>query len=285
MVVSRRQHTIPQFYLRRFLEPGFVYRRGADAPRAIRTPKDVAVHEDYYGKGHSAWVSLDDINSMAEDIGAPAMTLLIDDFTTFTADDWHALSLFMANLAVRTPAFINEVKDTLLAAFSQITELLEPQIAALPPGTNFDSSALDKLNEAGNRLQSPGGHIEAAPFHALADIAHCIRQMEFFLLDAPPECQFVTSDRPLVLRRFPTGSRVGVGWANPDVIGSIALCPNRSLLMLYRDERCINLADLSPEQVANWNVETIGCADKEVYSAVENQEAHDWMKGIGRWCP
>ena len=86
-----------------------------------------------------------------------------------------------------------------------------PQIDALPPETNFDSTQLDEINEFGDILRSPGGYRKAIPVVAFGEIARCIRQMEFVLLDAPEGSQFITSDRPLTLRRFPSGSRVGAG--------------------------------------------------------------------------
>lgn len=107
--------------------------------------------------------------------------------------------------------------------------------------------------------------------------------MQFFLLDAPTESQFVTSDRPLALRSFPTGSRVGAGWGNRDAVGSIALCPRRFLLMLYGDKVGIFHKQCTPEQVADLNVETIQQAAREVYSQTDYPEAADWMNGKGRW--
>ena len=207
------------------------------------------------------------------------MTKLISDPTTITAADWVDLGRLFANFALRTPAYIDELRDAELEAFRQINEILDPQIRALPPGTIVDTSQLDEINRSADRLRSARPQIEAEPFIALQSVAKCIQRMQFVLTEAPEGPGFITSDRPLALRRFPSGSRVGAGWGNADAMGQIALSPRHYLLMLYGIPRTISVANATPEQVEEWNEETLCCADREIYSAVEHQGAYDWMNG------
>lgn len=176
-MTNRNQHTNPQFYLRPFLSPGFVYRRGAVSPIRTQSPRRVGVQEDYYYGGDDPTErSWDNINSRIESAGAPAFRKLIAAETTITSDDWLKLSWLLANLALRTPVYINELRHANLEMIAQMNQLLDLQIAALPPGTEFDSSTLDQINEFRDRLMSPRGHLEAIPFIALSDVAECIRK-------------------------------------------------------------------------------------------------------------
>jgi hypothetical protein len=226
---------------------------------------------------------MDEINSEVEDSGAPALKKLVDAPATLTSADWVDLAWLFANLALRTPAHINELRGAELEAIRQINEILDAQIRALPPGTVVDTSNLDELNRSASRLRSAHGQLEAEPFIALPEVAKCIQRMAFVLTEAPEGSNFITSDQPLALRRFPSGSRVGAGWGNDDAVGQIALSPRHFMLMYYGIPGAISLGNATPEQVEEWNEETLICADREVYSTVEHQGAHDWLKRTGGW--
>ena len=151
------------------------------------------------------------------------------------------------------------------------------------PTPSFGGFGLNEINRSANRLGSARGQIEAEPFIVLPSVAKCIQRMQFVLTEAPEGSGFITSDRPLALRRFPSGSRVGAGWGNADAMGQIALSPRHYMLMFFGIPRTISVGNATSEQVEEWNEETLICADQEVYGTVEHQGAHDWMKGTGRW--
>jgi hypothetical protein len=83
-MTNRRQHTVPQFYLKPFLSPGFVYRLGDTEPRRTNHPGNTAVRKDYYGREEPG---LDTINRKMEDDGAPALRKLIQNTGSITVDD------------------------------------------------------------------------------------------------------------------------------------------------------------------------------------------------------
>lgn len=301
-MANRRQHTIPQFYLRQFLSPGWVYRLGADSPRATKNPSGVAVQRDYYGRDKASRETLDKLNSMVESNGAPVFRKLIDNPGTITEGDWVVLSYLFANFAVRTPAVIEEIRATELELVAQanamarkMTErLIEASLAGSDlsefrsePSGDFPTMTLDQMKEHADRLRAEGGHRIAALdiFYALVDIAECIQQMSFWVVESPRNRFFVTSDRSLTLQSRVTGSRVGAGWENSDALGLIALSPSHFLLMCYAKPLGIRSTLATPEQVAGLNLETIKFADQEIYSPFKYYEADDWMKGLGRWSP
>lgn len=301
--MSNRQHTIPQFYLRPFLSPGWVYRRGKFAPRATKNPAGVAVKRHYYGKGESGRKTLDYLNSVAETYGAPVLKKLFEHPYAITWRDYVKLSYLFANFFVRTPSIIEETRAMELEMTMQanvmarkMTERLAQSLMngsevsdflQAEPDNESASMTLDQMNEHANRLQQKGGHRVAAldTFYSLVDIAECIQQMCFRLVEAPAHLFFLTSDKLLTLQRRATGSRVGAGWKNNDALGLIPLCPSHFLLMFYAEPTGIGIQQATPDQVVGLNLETIRFADQEVYSPFQYQEADDWMKAAGCWHP
>jgi len=298
-MVDRRQHTIPQFYLKKFLSPGWVYRHGEDKPRSPNSTTNVAVHQDYYGRNKADKKPLDELNKYIESKGAPSYTMLITDIKSITDYDWYVLSFVFANIFVRTPAHIEEWRDAVLKGTDEINtkaeKMVDRLISASLEGndlsdfrseTNNESSAtLKQLNEYAAKLKAIGGHRMAAYdlFSTLTDIAECIRKMTFIVWEAPNNHLFLTSDRPLVLQSRKTGSIDQAGWAKPDALGTIAVSPSRFLTMCYYKLSGIYQLKATPVQVAGLNLETIRFAINEIYSSFECSEAHHWMKGFGRW--
>ena len=288
-----RQHTIPRFYLDRFLSPGFVYRRGADAPRATKNGHDVAVQRDYYGKVVPGGGSPDDYNSITEDVGAPVFKQLIENPGSIASSEWEILSYLLANLAVRTPAAVGDLTSALLDLSEQVNDhaakMQEKIRDALESGSDLSefpttnphddspSQTLEETNTFIERLKMPGGYRSMILMDAVPEIAEGIQRMLFLIKEAPAGHHFVTSDRPLLLRSRTNSSTFGAGWLNPDAMGSIALCPEKFLLMFYHDEPGILEQPASPDEVAGLNSDTLMYAASEVYSFTETLENADWM--------
>jgi hypothetical protein len=300
-VANRQQHTIPQFYLRRFLNPGWVYRRGETSPRCIRTPSSVAVHRDYYGKSKTSKTTLDELNTAIENRSAPSLDRLINSPKTFTPTDRVSLSFLLANMFVRNPVRIKEWSNAIVAAVNKIDETARQThgrqheaLVLIGDPSKFNPKSYDEapiviheeLKKHAQLLVAKGGHRIAAGdnFGTLEEIAKCIEKMAFLIFEAPKGLFFVTSDRPLTLQRRKTGSQSGAGWANDDALASIALSPTRFLLMFYTNRFDMVQTAAIPEQVAGLNVEVIRFADKEIYSPSKYCEANDWMQSIGWWC-
>jgi len=292
-MADRRQHTIPQFYLKKFVSPGWVYPRGAEKPRFHNSPKGVAVHQDYYGRNTVERKTLDDVNKDIENCGAPSFTRLIKDVRTIIDDDWDILPFVFANIFVRTPAHIEEWRDAVLKGTDEINtkaeKMIDRLISASLEGSDLSefrsetndepSTTLKQWNAHAARVKALGGHRIAAYdlFSTLPDIAECIRKMTFKIWEAPNNHFFLTSDRPLVLRSLSTRSRVRAGWENRDALGTIALSPTRFLSMFYYEPSGIYVVKATPEQVAGLNSETIRFVKNEIYSSFECPEAYDWM--------
>jgi hypothetical protein len=259
----------------------------------------VAVQKYYYGQGEQE--TLDALNTMVESEGACVLRKLVDDPRAITRVDWEIGSYMLANFAVRTPAYIEQMQAFELQAITEVNDLAAKLRQAFDDrsrrggkpcdfphweGDQTSSSCtLEQLNEYAARLRAEGGHRVSASstFSVIPDIARCIQEMRFFLLQAPHGLFFVTCDSLLTLQKRRTGSRVGAGWKNRDALGRIALCPSHFLLMFYERPPGIQHRLATADEVLGLNLETISFADREVYSPFEHPEADDWMKGLGRW--
>jgi hypothetical protein len=297
---TRRQHTIPNFYLKKFLNSGIVYRRGDRSPRFVKTPKNVAVCIDYYGGPFDDFGVLDKMNSAIENWAAPVLRRLIDDVTSITHSDWVILSYYFANIHVRTPAF----QDSMIYTFKEMTKQLnkmaedmkkacEKAIAEGKDLSSFKSPSFDdsprySKDEWDNWMQKVDqreGRLDTmSVFYSLIkDVAECIQRMAFHICKAPGGLFFTTTDRPLVLFSLMSGSSLGAGWGNKDVLAALPLDPKHFLVMGYRGEPAIYHTVLSAKDVRSWNIELMKYAVYEVYSKHEYDIALDWMLRKGIW--
>ncbi len=286
-----RQHTIPQFYLMPFLSPGWVYKKGELVPKRKGSPKNVAVHPDYYGEDELGENTLDDLNSWIESYGAPIFRQLIEDPSSITESGWIILSYLFANFAVRMPVAIEGLRAMQLEWTQEVNKIARRtgksqfKFISRELGEESPPTTLDQINDYATRLCAEGGHLVAASdtFGRLRDTAECIVRMSFLALEAPPGLFFVSSDRPLAIESSQSGVPVGAGWGNPDAAGMIALHPSRFLLMYYQDKPSYMQILATADQVELLNLKTINFAYRELYSCFKYAEADDWMKGLGRW--
>lgn len=297
---TRRQHIIPQFYLRQFLQPGYQYRKGDQKPIEVEEPTEVAVSKDYFGKRRGVR-GLDSLNDFIETKAAPIYLKLLDEnrVSSINMYDWTVLSVLFANLFVRT--HIEETKDIFILASNKAMELANRMLESInkakekgedinkylskSPDDNMPSMTLDQMEEYTNRLIQPKGHIYAAKdlYYSLPSIAKCIKNMSFMRLIAPDGSFFISSDRPLYIFSISTGSNYRAGWANKkDVIGSIALSPSCFLRMWYSDEWGIYGKELPSSEVKKINLGTMMFAKREIYSPFKYPEAQDWMTSSGK---
>lgn len=253
---GRRQHTIPYFYLKEFLNSGIVYRRGSKSPRFVKKPKNVAVHIDYYGRPSTDLDLLDKMNSAIENWAAPVLKRLVYDATSITRSDWITLSYYFANVHVRTPAFHDGMIREFKALTQQLNKMAEDMkkayekaeaegkdlsIFSSPPFDDSPRYSLDGWNKWMDKLEQEGGRLTSILtfYRLIKDIAECIQKMTFHILEAPGGLFFITTDRPLVLFSLILGSPRGAGWGNQDALAALPLDPKHFLVMCYRNEPAV----------------------------------------------
>lgn len=297
---TRRQHTIPYFYLKEFLNSGIVYRRGDKSPRFVKKPKNVAVRIDYYGGPSDDFDVLDKMNSAIENWAAPVLKRLVYDVTSISRSDWVILSYYFANIHVRTPAF----QDGMIREFKELTQQLNKMAEDMKKAyekakaegkdlsvfysPSFDDSpkySLDEWDKWMEKLEQEEGRLDSILtfYSMIKDIAEYIQKMTFHILEAPGGLFFITTDRPLVLFSLMSGSPLGAGWGNKDALAVLPLDPKHLLVMCYRSESAVYHKVLSTQDVHFWNIEMMKYAVYEVYSGHPYNVAHDWMLRRGIW--
>ncbi len=295
---NKRQHILPQFYLKTFLTPGLVYRRGKHVPHIVPNPKKVAAKSYYFGKNIRQRKTIDKINSNIENRVAPIFRNLISNPRGIKSTDWIALSFLFANLFVRSSATIEEMRTTHLSFVDQVNtmsnRMMESLQKSLSEGkdisTFIDNSSLydgprftlEQMNNEANIMRMKKSQLFVAEglYSVIPSISECIRKMTFVILEAPRQSFFLTSDRPLSLQSRLTASRVGAGWENNDALGLISLCPSHALFMLYHNTPSIRSKMATIEEVSLFNRDIIRFAYEEVYSPFEYSDAFDWARGI-----
>lgn len=297
---NRRQHTIPRFYLKEFLNSGIVYRRGDKSPRFVKKPKNVAVRIDYYGKPSDELGVLDKMNSAIENWAAPVLKRLVYDVTSINRHDWVILSYYFANIHVRTPAFQDDMIGTFKEMTQQLNKMAEDMKKAYEKAEaegkdlsifnspSFDDSpkySLDEWNEWMEKLEQREGRLDSilAFYSLIKDVAEYIQKMTFHILEAPGGLFFITTDRPLVLFSLISGSPLGAGWGNKDALAALPLDPKHLLVMCYRGEPAVYHKVLSAKDIQFWNIELMKYAVYEVYSKYTCDIALDWMLRKGIW--
>ena len=308
-----KQHTIPQFYLRRFLGPGYLFKKWAKQPAWKRSPKGVAVEFDYYGAPTEGKPTLDDVNDKIEDRSARTLQKIVERPEDVDAADLVVIRYFIANLAVRTPAVVNSVKDAVVSLGAQMSAMvdhmktvLEEQrregkaISALAapyipsseddgPSMPADEFIAEVEKVRAMRIATPEA---MGTYAAMRDIVEVVGSMRLVVFEAPPESIFITSDNPVVVRRATTGLP-GLGrWMATDAFVTVPLSPSH-LLFLVRDGVIPPEVDLSGFSVYNAskamvdaaNIDTLRFAHAEVYGSGDSAEARRWMHGSGIWEP
>ena len=277
-----RQHQIPQFYLRPFLSPGWVYRRYATGPRKVKNPKDVAVSSDYYGRR-----GLDNMNSFIESECADSIGTLIKQSTSMIDLDRFRAAFLVANLWIRSPATLDMIRSTNAEFLKQGREIWKRQIAFqesggtipeasdfLQPGPSYRTT-MDCVEEHIRKLESDAGHLVVGlgAYKSMLEIGEIVDQMRWQVVVAPKGCFFITSDRPVIITSSFRGIVLDNGWSNPDATAMVALRPDHLLLMSSLGDRDIGVATASPENMRDLNALIIASAPSQVFSSLPYQPA------------
>lgn len=297
---KQRQHTIPYFYLKEFLKPGIVYRRGDKSPRYVETPKGVAVHSDYYGRSSAEFGGLDEMNSATETLAAPLLKKVINDPASITYSEWVILSYYFANIYVRPLSFqdsmigtfkevtrqVNKVAENMKKAYEKAeAEGKDLSLFSSPSPDDSPRLSVDELNQWTGKLDREDGRLDSirVSYSLVKDIAECIQKMAFYIFEAPGELFFIMTDRPLVLFSLISGSPHRAGWEKKDAVAALSLDPKHLLTMCYRGTPAIYNRVPSAGDVQFFNVELMKYAVNEVYSKYPYDTALDWMLRKSGW--
>ncbi|MGD9115688.1 MAG: DUF4238 domain-containing protein [Dehalococcoidia bacterium] len=287
MVTGKHQHMLPRFYLNRFIHPGWVYLRGAKQPKLVHSARNVAVKDWFYSPSPNG--DLDQINTRIESETAPILTELLTTKAPLPDDSKFLFAYFIGNLALRVPAYIEEMSGAMVNALEQasgmakkIIQKMEIEVEENTPYVQLGSRSYtykewNDFLESLRQQNKEGKALIETTMTTVAHLAPVIAHMSWVILTAPAGFFFVTCDRPVVLTDL-EGSRKGAGWANRDAVGTLPLSPNRYLVLYGSPPDKWRYEQLSKEGVENFNSRTIQFAVDAIYSPAKYKPAENWLR-------
>lgn len=301
MKTGKKQHTIPRFYLNEFIHPGWVYLRGSKQPKLFQSARSVSVKEWYYSQDtDEEHYPLDGANMATERVTAPILRELLTTKDGLASAKKRIFSYFIANLALRVPAYIEEMAETLLNTMEQMDNMFKEQMEHIgkrgvekeaendQPPAKYDSGGSGSYtwtpDEWKEELESMRKAVKAKRamipenVSLTARLAPVIAKMSWFIIEAPAGRFFITSDRPVYLTNI-DGTRLGAGWENMNVLGTLPLSPRRYLMLSYvHPSDTWGYKQASNEEVESLNERTIASAKYAIYSPERYLPAENWLR-------
>jgi hypothetical protein len=289
MKTGKKQHILPYFYLNQFIHPGWVYTRGAQQSKRVQSAKSVAIKEWYYSQDTDEEdYPLDSINTYIEGYTAPILRELLTTKAPLPDASKLLFSYFIANLALRVPAHIEEMSETMVNALKQVNDMakkftrkMKIKVDENTPYVQFSSRTYTYKEwkdflESLRRQNEEGKALIETTMSTAAHLAPVIAHMSWVILIAPAGIFFVTCDRPVVLTDL-EGSRIGAGWANRNVVGTLPLSPSRYLVLYGSPPSKWRYQQSFKEEVEDLNSRTIHFAIDAIYSPEKYQPAENWL--------
>ena len=294
--MSKNQHTIPYFYLNRFIHPGWVYLCGSRCPKKVQSARSASVKEWFYSQNTGEQnYTLDSFNTYIETKTAPVLRELLNNRLALSEDSKLVFSYFIANLALRVPAHIKETGEMVIGALEQAdymagkimqevhkieVEENEPFIEVVNGESGsyrYTKKEWDNFLESLRQQDKVGKAMMETTMSVITDLAPIIANMGWVIIDASDGAFFITSDSPVYLTNI-GGSRIGAGWENANAVGSLPLSPRRYLGLHYGlPSDTLGYKRVSAEEVEVLNARTIASASEAIFSPKKYPPAEDWM--------
>lgn len=292
MARRSRQHYVPVFYLRGFVDQTcptaqepylWLYEKGRGNP-ARRAPKNVAAQVHFYsveteegGRDSTAEELLASIESCA----APIWRRLGDRDLCLTREERAAVGEFVACLATRTPSLrgaINQSIDRMARSVIEVTEAHYDELTDTQrEEIGLSRAELRDACEPGRFRFEAGQGLQVGTMLSLVPpIARMMCDMKWAILHSPPDCLYVTSDAPVALANptLPPSWPGGVGFAQPGV--EVTLPVNARLALLFSWDGMDGHHDAQKGTVMEINLRTVKSAVKGVYAPARLQ----WLDAL-----
>jgi hypothetical protein len=215
MTGKTRQHYIPQFYLRGFLDPTcpqgqepylWVYKKGRVIPRK-RAPKNIAVESHFYSvetESGDKDSTVEDLLARVESQTAPLWSRLDDRRRHLSDEERVIIAEFIACMSTRVPSIrtmMDGVTDQVSRMILKITavhydDLSDGQRQEIGLSRDELAQAADseKLHFRGSQAFHVGTMLDVVP--RLVPVIH---KMNWAFLHPPQNSVYITSDRPVTL--------------------------------------------------------------------------------------
>lgn len=295
---ARRHHFVPAFALAQFARPpgtrdGWLHQLDVRSGRPQRTrPDDAAFVRDLYtyeDRNGELSKSVEAFFSIVESHAAVALDRLRVDPDALSAQDRETIAFFLALQESRTPEGLMRVEQMRQVAFEVKASMDLSNVESFRKAfasEHVNALSLAEAEELRLRLQKQllDGRVSyEAPrtgamrqiVSASTELAASIYSLDWTVLVADGDAEFITSDRPIsMVDLTPEYPWSGNAWnSSPGAISFYPLSPGMGLFIKPGgDGDCgYGLASSGPDQVRRLNLMTYGWAERFIYG--RSQEA------------
>ena len=282
MVAKKRQHFIPQFYLKAFRDVSrpeekrpfvWVYNKGQKYPR--RCPvKSIGFKNYCYSvktPREENDTVIDDFLEKIEQATAPCWKKLEHSYQELPKRERAVIAQFLASMHLRVPITEETADATFDRMFRQILQFTADHFEDLnEKERKFVGMSKTELGHAAQNGSLHYGFVRdrliTSIISLVPEIAEVIYKMRWAFLHAPENCAFITSDRPVVLVNPllpPEEGEAGFGIAE---VGVTFPATSR-LCMLLTWQGPIGQIDVDEKLVYAINCRTASYADEAIYSS------------------
>ena len=286
-----RQHFLPQFYLRGFMDPKnkpfiWMYEKGSELIKPVSV-KDAAVHSNYYAfekeDGTINRYSYEEGFAKIEDIVAPSIKKALNFEPINNIERGH-ISTFMALSFLRVPSFRDGIKKTIESHhraqamhMALDKEIFMKEMKEIEIEHNKDLGDLDALRED---FIEGKYNIEVDEYrslgilnHSLFPLASVIHRHYWHFLVAPYNCKFITCDNPFfyINPYKKLLDQKGVGLETEKTEITFPLSKEIAILAKWKNEKD-NYVSVSKNKVDEINRRTVISSNRFVYSSQKSNK-------------
>lgn len=277
MSQPRKQHYLPQFYLRGFsLDGRGLYQIEKSTGKHYGCQiKDTAAVKDFHVLDYEGVEDPHALEKRLADMEG-AMARHLTAFLRGGVEDQEARMYtlqFLSVMRLRVPAFKEHVEASYPSSIKKIAEILEREgkLPKPPPGLE------EKLKVANLRVEILNWKSMELIFKLAGseEILSILYGMRCVLYSAPPGMAFATSDQPVALfHRAAADSPYGIGPETPGVQITLPLSASKLIRLDHSPAEPENTV-ATPAEVMEFNRRTIAMATRYVFSQSPAQEILD----------
>jgi len=278
--ITHRQHTVPQWHLRRFIDnDGHLWRYAQGKPPKRSQPKSECWEPDFYEydvNGKTTNNRYEDFLTVIENDAAARFQVLLDR-QQLSREDAPIWASYVASLFVRSPKYRLQVSAAMVRLFGEQTRspdyIRTLQHELLKKGELVFAEDLQKDTHRlrGAMERSPSFYHVVGLERATASISKAILQKTWHILNAAAGCSFLMSDCPVSTIELVDGrANPGVGFANEHVAIFLPLTPHHVFVAGHSRAPFQSVADI--KSVESLNRLTVHFANKAVYAHVNSPD-------------
>ena len=299
MTAHKRQHVIPESYLKRFtrsqVKKDLLWVFDIDRGKSFQDiPRNVALKKNYYDVHVSnvdRVIIERDVFGKFEEKASRIIQKVCTDQLPLSEKDQALLIEFISLLTVRVP----KIRNTLADFYNNVSHALMQSIVSSPEtweraqkemkvqGIDVPEISYDDMKDSvsGNALR-----FEVDQNYTMGDLVHMHNVLNTFLQKRTwsfvraKEGKYITCDQPVSLRWLvPPNDHIPPGFGLANTIVTCPIDPQIAVVGIFEDEPIVTLAD--SRLVAIQNGITVSNAERWIYS---QDKEFNWVNHDNQMC-